>query len=111
MLRSEFEKLTGFYPPENLFAVIEEYYTQSELNVEDFCIQYRFNMNGIAEKIQNETNSRLCREAFQAGAMLGETKLENEKAIVKTLAAILKRAGEISPEDFKAIVKQCEIQI
>lgn len=42
---------------------------------------------------------------------MGETKLENEKAIVKTLAVILKRAGEISPKDFDAIMKQCEIQI
>ncbi|MDE5754673.1 MAG: hypothetical protein K2H89_09070 [Oscillospiraceae bacterium] len=76
MLRSEFEKLTGFYPPENLFAVIEEYYTQSELNVEDFCMQYRFNMNGIAEKIQNEVNARTIRNALHFGMILGETRRE-----------------------------------
>lgn len=76
MLRSEFQRLTGFYPPENLFAVIEEYYTQSELNAEDFCMQYRFNMNGIAEKIQNEVNARMTRNALHFGMILGETRRE-----------------------------------
>ena len=76
MLRSEFEKLTGFYPPENLFEVIKEYYMQSELNMEDFCYGYRFNVNGIAEKIQNEVNARTARNAWHFGMLLGKTKRE-----------------------------------
>lgn len=76
MLRSEFESLTGIYPPENLFEVIEEFYMKSKLSKQDFCYHYRFNVNAIAEKIQNEANSHAAHIAYQFGMMLGETKRE-----------------------------------
>ena len=104
MLWSEFENLTGIYTPENLFEVIEEVYMKSELSKQEFCCHYRHNVNQIAEKIQCEVNKRACQTAYLYGMMLSETKLEveqlqkerntsDEKAFVKTLAEILKRAN------------------
>ncbi|MDE5792154.1 MAG: hypothetical protein K2O52_02255 [Oscillospiraceae bacterium] len=110
LLLSEFESMTGIYPPTNLFVVIQEYFEKSRFDKQEFCRRYGLNVNRIAEEIQIETNVRACEDAWKAGMMLGETKLENEKAVVKILAEILKRAGEISTEDFDAIMKQCKIQ-
>ncbi|MDE6658286.1 MAG: hypothetical protein K2J88_06875 [Oscillospiraceae bacterium] len=94
MLRSEFEKLTGFYPPENLFAVIKEYYMQSELNMQDFCYGYRFNVNGIAEKIQNEVNARTAHNVWRFGMLLGETERE-----VLSLKEKIKKIRSVMQDD------------
>ena len=79
MLRSEFENLTGIYPPENLFEVIQEAYTQSKLSKRDFCRQYKFNVNGLAKKIQQETNKRACQTTYLYGTMLGNARMKKEK--------------------------------
>ena len=118
LLLSEFESMTGIYPSINLFAVIQEYFEKSRFDKQEFCRQYGLNINRLAEKIQNEANSQLCQKAFQAGAMIGETKFETEqfqkellkKNTVKTLCEVLKKADKLSSEDFDAILKQCEIQ-
>ena len=79
MLRSEFENLTGIYPPENLFEVIQEAYTQSKLSKRDFCHQYKFNVGRLAEKIQKEADKRASQTAYLCGKALGEMRLENAK--------------------------------
>ena len=121
MLRSEFEKLTGIYPSENLFEVIQEAYTHSGLSERDFCNRYKLNADGIAKEIQCEADSRACQMSFLYGEVLGKAdrkaeQLQKEldelksKKTVKILCEILRKAGEISIEDFNVIMKQCEIQ-
>lgn len=48
---------------------------KSELSKRDFCRQYKFNVNGLAKKIQCEVNKRACQTAYLYGMMLSETKL------------------------------------
>lgn len=49
---NEFEALTGFYPDQELYALIEEEYTQSEFQKDEWCRRYRDNVDGLAEKVQ-----------------------------------------------------------
>ena len=48
----EFEALTGIYPDQELYALIEEEYMQSEFQKDEWCERYRNNVDGIAEKVQ-----------------------------------------------------------
>ena len=52
MLIDEFKALTGFYPDQELYALIEEEYMQSEFQKDEWCRRYRDNVDGLAEKIQ-----------------------------------------------------------
>jgi len=49
---NEFEALTGFYPDQELYALIEEEYMQSEFQKDEWCRRYRENVDGLAEKVQ-----------------------------------------------------------
>lgn len=48
----EFEALTGIYPDQELYALIEEEYMQSEFQKDEWCERYRNNVDGLAEKVQ-----------------------------------------------------------
>ena len=52
MLIDEFEALTGIYPDQELYALIEEEYMQSEFQKDEWCERYRNNVDGLAEKVQ-----------------------------------------------------------
>ncbi len=56
MLRSEFELLTDIYPSETLYSVIERFYMDSKEDKHDFCYNYKFNVDGLAQRIQTEAN-------------------------------------------------------
>lgn len=56
MLIREFENLTGIYPSMNLYTAIEKCYHESDMDKQDFCRAYKYNENGLAEKIQSEAN-------------------------------------------------------
>ncbi len=56
MLREEFERRTGFFPPLSLYTVIHKYYTDFGGDKDDFCKVYRENVNGLAEKMQHEAD-------------------------------------------------------
>lgn len=61
MLRQEFEKLTGFFPSGEMYAVIEQYYYDFDGDKAVFCDAYKNNQNGLAEKIKYETDKvRRC---------------------------------------------------
>ena len=49
---NEFEALTGIYPDQELYALIEEEYMQSEYQKDEWCQRYRDNVDGLAEKVQ-----------------------------------------------------------
>ena len=58
MLKHEFEELTGFYPTETLYSVIEDHYYASDGDKQAFCEAYKENRDGLASKIQREADLR-----------------------------------------------------
>lgn len=79
MLRSEFETLTGIYPSEMLYSVIEEFYNDSKLDKHEFCEKYKFNADGLAERIQEEANELEAEKAQQAYFEVRELKADLDK--------------------------------
>lgn len=81
MLISEFENLTGIYPSENLYSVIEKFYSESKEDKHDFCRAYLMNADCLAERIQREVNKLELNRENQATAEIWklETKLNAEK--------------------------------
>lgn len=79
MLRSEFETLTRIYPSETLYSVIEEFYNDSKLDKHEFCEKYKFNADGLAERIQEEANELEAEKAQQAYFEVRELKADLDK--------------------------------
>lgn len=79
MLRSEFETLTGIYPSEMLYSVIEEFYNESKLDKHEFCEKYKFNADGLAKRIQEEANELEAEKAQQAYFEVRELKADLDK--------------------------------
>lgn len=79
MLRSEFETLTGIYPSEMLYSVIEEFYNDSKLDKHEFCENYKLNADGLAERIQEEANELEAEKAQQAYFEVRELKADLDK--------------------------------
>lgn len=60
MLLSEFETHTDIYPDAILYECIErEYMDERYESKAQFCAAYKFNEDGLAEKIQRAANERL----------------------------------------------------
>ena len=60
MLPSEFENLTGIYPDLNLYRVIEHEYNEGDwADKAGFCHDYKFNVDGLATRLQAAANQRL----------------------------------------------------
>lgn len=79
MFRSEFETLTGIYPSEMLYSVIEEFYNDSKLDKHEFCENYKLNADGLAERIQEEANELEAEKAQQAYFEVRELKADLDK--------------------------------
>lgn len=79
MLISEFETLTRIYPSEMLYSVIEEFYNGSKLDKHEFCEKYKFNADGLAERIQEEANELEAEKAQQAYFEVRELKADLDK--------------------------------
>ena len=62
MLRSEFETMTGIYPPLELYEVIEKHYNASDVAKDTFCEAYKKNTNGLAERIRSEADDKAYRK-------------------------------------------------
>lgn len=62
MTLEEFEKLTDTYPDVNMFSVIEKAFDNTKCDMETFCSDYRFNILGLAKKIQRVANERLIEQ-------------------------------------------------
>ncbi|MBP0976222.1 MAG: hypothetical protein J6S92_13150 [Oscillospiraceae bacterium] len=68
MLLSEFETLTGIHPSQDLWAAINQAYSESTLDKHIWCAKYKTNENGMAERIArnadkaalNAVNERLA---------------------------------------------------
>jgi len=60
MLLTEFENLTGIHPDINLYRVIEhEYNTGDWADKAGFCHDYKFDVDGLASRLQMAANQRL----------------------------------------------------
>lgn len=49
MLISEFQNLTGIYPSENLYSVIEKFYNEFKEDKHEFCEKYKEQEDGTFE--------------------------------------------------------------
>lgn len=56
MLREEFEKITGFYPSQELYNVIEKRYMLFKGDKVAFCSAYKADLDGLATSIQREAD-------------------------------------------------------
>ena len=81
MLISEFENLTGIFPSENQYSVIEKFYYESKEDKDAFCRAYMMNADCLAERIQTAVNKLELNRENQATAEIWklETKLNAEK--------------------------------
>ena len=104
----EFEELTGFYPSTDLYSAIEQAYDDYPGDKRDFCMEYKANKDGLAEKIQRIANFQIA-ETFRS--------LELAKSRIKELEAALERAqgwkkygtgSHMSDADYLALEKRGE---
>ena len=56
MLEREFSDRTGFYPPADMYEIIESKYLEMDVDKDKFCEMYKNNDEDLAECIQMETD-------------------------------------------------------
>lgn len=56
MLEREFSDRTGFYPPADMYEIIESKYLEMDVDKDKFCEMYKNNDGDLAECIQMETD-------------------------------------------------------
>ena len=88
MLQSEFQNHTDVFPDAVLYECIEhEYNTGNWDSKAQFCAAYKFNEDGIAEKIQRAANERLIE--------LGEGTAQQQKTRAKMASTIKALTEEV----------------
>lgn len=89
MMINEFTKLTGIYPPGDLYAAIEAAYYEFNGDKAAFCKAYKDNTDGLAEKIQTavdtaawkaerEHAAEITRKDIQIDALTRQLEREQE---------------------------------
>ena len=114
MLRTEFEKLTGFYPTESHYSAIEVAYMEFDGDKLEFCRKYKENEDGIAEKIQVEANLAAAADAKAAEESIKERdcRIKKLEAEIKKLESRIRkmegwepyRVSEMSTYDYKDLL-------
>jgi len=92
MLLKEFEDLTGTYPDEITYQVIEEEYYIYLGTKQQFCRDYKSNKNGMAQRIQHKANT-LHKEANDAYLQ----QIDDLKSNLEKLGMKLEREEEWKP--------------
>ena len=92
MLRSEFECLTGFYPSTEMYEAIEAAYLDYGGDKQQFCEDYKRNLDGLAAGIQREADRRRAVKAEEAADM--QKRLENYERKLQELADRLESEQE-----------------
>ena len=113
MLISEFQNLTGIYPSENLYSVIEKFYNESKEDKHEFCRAYLMNADCLAERIQREVNRLELNRENQATDEIWklETKLNAEKERADKLQQELDKELDWHPAEHTGTnMKQKEYQ-
>jgi hypothetical protein len=108
MLREEFEKRTGIYPPQNLYNKIEETYMDYSDDKDSFCNAYAKNINGLAEKIQQESNTTELKLKADISRMVDEYKgkIQNLKSEIEKIKEELEKEQEWKPYESTQNVPQ-----
>lgn len=120
MLRTEFEKLTGFYPTESHYSAIEVAYMEFDGDKLEFCRKYKENEDGIAEKIQVEANLAAAADAKAAEESIKEKdlKIKRLEAQIKKLESRIRkmegwepyRISHLTTEDYKLLRSSADLQ-
>lgn len=120
MLRTEFEKLTGFYPTESHYSAIEVAYMEFDGDKLEFCRKYKENEDGIAEKIQVEANLAAAADAKDKENLIDakDHKIKELEGQIKKLNAQLRkmegwepyRVSEMSTYDYKLLRSSVDLQ-
>ncbi|MEG0901369.1 MAG: hypothetical protein RSG96_04565, partial [Clostridia bacterium] len=103
MLKSEFEKLTGFYPTQELYAAIEADYAAFDGDKNEYCKAYKANADGLAEKIQRTVDMK----AIEREREIAEHIKALESGIADFKKA-LEREAEWKPYESKYNAKQAD---
>ena len=101
MMIQEFESRTGFYPSQSLYNLIEEAYTEGNLDKDAFCKAYKENDGGIAEKIQGKANTTSFKAGREHTAEITRRGIEIER-----LKKELEHEQEWKPYEMEQNVKQ-----
>mgnify|MGYP005769852895 CR=1 FL=1 len=103
MLLEEFEALTGFYPDQLLYEMIEKEYMESHKTKEEFCKDYLKNRDGLANKAQRSASLILAKEKME-----NEKKIANLNKEIEGLKEALEKELEWKPYEFRRNVSQKE---
>ena len=97
MMLSDFENLTNIFPDICLYEVVErEYENGGWTSKAEFCNAYKFDEDGLAQKIQRAANERLWQQEER------ETQLLKECAALREqLAAAETQAERFTDENDK----------
>ena len=107
MMIHEFEKLTGFHPGADLYAVIESAYYDFDGDKQAFCKAYKSNKDGLAEKIARQLDWSKLTESRKAESEAAE-KIAELEATVERLQAALDRELEWKPYEDRHNVSQAD---
>ena len=105
MMRQEFEKLTGMYVTNDLYAAIEEAYYNFNGDKQDFCKAYKANQDGLAEKIRLMAN-RATWDAIQAK----DKEIDELRNVLKSAQEKLELEQEWEPFEYKREVNEAQYQ-
>lgn len=109
MTIQEFENLTGIFPSQDMYRVIEDFYMENPNQDKiAFCKEYKENKNGLAEKIQITANKRAYDEKLKVKKDL-EISLQNLKNVSRALEVEqewrpYQYKGMISDEKYRELV-------
>lgn len=79
MLITEFQNLTGFYPTEDLYRTIEEFYYEFDGDKLAFCKAYVDNTDGLAEQIRIKTDINRRLRAHNMAVEINKLNKELER--------------------------------
>lgn len=106
----EFEARTGFHPSIELYRVIERFYTDGDMDKDEFCEAYKSNANFLAERIQHAANvDRFGTEnaqRHQAAELRAE--IEKRDRQIDHLRRELDRAEGWRPYEYQENAKQAD---
>lgn len=94
MMKKEFEELTGVFLPSEMYTkVIEPAYMESKMDKHEFCLRYRQNKDGLAQKLQDSMELMLWKQKEDSEAdrngqeLLVQQAREKIKDLTKRLEA------------------------
>lgn len=107
MTIQEFEQMTGFYPSVDLYSFIEKSYYEFSGNKQEFCMAYKQNKDGLAERIQRAYNLTISKTRSMLEPQQRKER-ETLEARVRQLEEALEREQEWKPYEDRHNVSQAD---